>query len=490
MADRDEFTDSTDWLQTPLAALAPLDSSLRCQVCKDYFTTPMMTSCSHTFCSLCIRRCLSQEGRCPACRDADQEIKLRRNWAVEELVAHFTASRKGLLAFATASLAKGREREDDGETQRPRKRRKLAPESTSNGIERRSTRSQSRKIASDIDSQQSMASTQEVIDDSEEEGSVYEDPEEHKSPHFVNDNGNLEPQDGLVQCPCCHRRMKEALINSHLDKCIQGDSHTPGDEVGSYSPAPPSNARHVAPPGTIAYAQGKPAKQHDRLPFINYSLLSDNALRKKLRDLGIPYLGSKDLMRRRHTEWVNLWNANCDSTKPVTKRELLRELKIWEDTLGRQPEKPSNTGFMAKDFDRERHVKSQKSHFDDLIRQARARKPKFPEEKSSSAAENPTSDAAPWDPMESASPRQISGAEPAGSECSADAGERSSPGSVVEIQGRQHLESKEDTTNGHSEETARAIPSPQQLEDTSESQLAVQVDLTLPPERPHGRFFV
>ena len=42
--------DSTDWLATPLAALAPLESALRCQVCKDFFNTPMMTSMkSHDF---------------------------------------------------------------------------------------------------------------------------------------------------------------------------------------------------------------------------------------------------------------------------------------------------------------------------------------------------------------------------------------------------------------------------------------------------------
>jgi hypothetical protein len=71
---------------------------------------------------------------------------------------------------------------------------------------------------------------------------------------------------------------------------------------------------------------------------------------------------------------VNLWNANCDSMKPVTKRELLRELKVWEDTLGRQVERPaSNLGFMAKDFDRDRHAKSQKDNFADLIKQARER---------------------------------------------------------------------------------------------------------------------
>src|SRR5438094_808901 len=100
MSGLEDVADSTDWLNTPLSGLAPLESGLRCQVCKDFFTTPMITSCSHTFCSLCIRRYLSQEGRCPACRESDQEMKLRRNWAVEELVGHFTQSREAILAYA------------------------------------------------------------------------------------------------------------------------------------------------------------------------------------------------------------------------------------------------------------------------------------------------------------------------------------------------------------------------------------------------------
>ncbi|EXJ78876.1 hypothetical protein A1O1_09278 [Capronia coronata CBS 617.96] len=354
-----DFADSTDWLPTPLAALAPLESSLRCQVCKDFFTTPMMTSCSHTFCSLCIRRYLSQEGRCPACREADQEVKLRRNWVLEDLVANFTASRKGLLEFARNAAVK-LEEDNPAEAQRPKKRRKVEGHRP-DGVERRSTRSQSKRTASGA-SQHSVPSTPEVIEDSEE-GSVYEDVES-KSPRF---NGTHELKDGLVECPCCHRRMKENLINSHLDKCIMGDSHTPVDDTSS--PAP-----HIAPPGTIAYMQKRPSKQNDRLPFINYSLLNDNALRKKLRDLGIPNHGSKELMRRRHTEWVNLWNANCDSTNPVSKRQLLQELKVWEDTLGRQGDKAGSTGFMAKDFDRDHYVRNQKSNFDDLIKQARLKK--------------------------------------------------------------------------------------------------------------------
>ena len=95
-----DLPDSTDWLDTPLSLLAPLESSLRCQVCKDFFDNPVITSCSHTFCSLCIRRCLSSEGKCPACRSSDQETKLRRNWAVQEFVEAFTNARPSVLDLA------------------------------------------------------------------------------------------------------------------------------------------------------------------------------------------------------------------------------------------------------------------------------------------------------------------------------------------------------------------------------------------------------
>ena len=59
----------------------------------------MITSCSHTFCSLCIRRCLTTDGRCPACRTQDQAIKLRANSSVQELVDAFKGARPVVLQF-------------------------------------------------------------------------------------------------------------------------------------------------------------------------------------------------------------------------------------------------------------------------------------------------------------------------------------------------------------------------------------------------------
>lgn len=100
MATSDDVPDSTDWLSTPLSGLAAVEAALRCQVCKDFYKTPMITSCSHTFCSICIRRALSNDGKCPMCRSTEQELKLRSNWSMEETVEAFTKARATALNLA------------------------------------------------------------------------------------------------------------------------------------------------------------------------------------------------------------------------------------------------------------------------------------------------------------------------------------------------------------------------------------------------------
>ncbi|KAL9104146.1 MAG: hypothetical protein Q9163_000893 [Psora crenata] len=105
-----DIPDPTDWLDTPVSRLSSVEAALRCQVCKDFFDTPMITTCSHTFCSLCIRRCLTSDGLCPACRSPDQELRLRSNWAVQELVDAFKTARPSILQLGKDVIAKGKKR--------------------------------------------------------------------------------------------------------------------------------------------------------------------------------------------------------------------------------------------------------------------------------------------------------------------------------------------------------------------------------------------
>ena len=110
MADYDSanITDSTDWLGTPLPGLSPVESALRCRVCRDFYKTPMLTTCLHTFCSLCIRRSLANDGRCPACRAPEQESKLRWNGSLDEAVDAYIKARPMVLSFARAGPPESR----------------------------------------------------------------------------------------------------------------------------------------------------------------------------------------------------------------------------------------------------------------------------------------------------------------------------------------------------------------------------------------------
>src|ERR1700761_4359065 len=91
-----EPSDPSDFASTsPLTV--NFDQTLRCQICKDFFDPPMITSCCHAFCSLCIRQALSTDGRCPICRQGDQPSKLRRNWSVQEVVATWKDVREVIL---------------------------------------------------------------------------------------------------------------------------------------------------------------------------------------------------------------------------------------------------------------------------------------------------------------------------------------------------------------------------------------------------------
>ncbi|KAL4889534.1 hypothetical protein BDV59DRAFT_116956 [Aspergillus ambiguus] len=324
-----DLPDSTDWLDTPLSLLTPLESALRCQVCKDFFDNPVITSCSHTFCSLCIRRCLSSEGKCPACRSSDQELKLRRNWAVQELVDAFQNARPSVLGLAKQATAE--KRSGEGPVSKKRKVGDGLGESTDE-LEGRRTRSQSRGITRT----QSETTGVEIVEDSQDEEYL--------------------PDDGLVSCPICNRRMRNEAVFQHLDHC---------------NGVPPKPVNF----GSLQPIQPQPAKPRDRLPAINYSILKDTVLRKKMTELGIPNWGPRILLQRRHTEWMNLWNANCDSKNPKSKRELLQELSIWERTQGGNaaPSAESSNGVMRKDFDASAWSASHDNDFKKLIANARKR---------------------------------------------------------------------------------------------------------------------
>lgn len=136
----------------------------------------------------------------------------------------------------------------------------------------------------------------------------------------------------------------------------------------SLQPMSPVARRQTRTTATRNTVNEKP----ERLPAINYSILKEGVLRKKLKDLGIPNMGPRQLLQRRHTEWMNLWNANCDSKWPKTKWELLRELDAWERTQGGNANPSSHDStIMDKSFDKAAWSTSHGDDFKQLIANAR-----------------------------------------------------------------------------------------------------------------------
>ena len=156
--------------------------------------------------------------------------------------------------------------------------------------------------------------------------------------------------------------MKEDSVYLHLDRCEQ-ERNTPAPRKPSFPKASPQ----------------PPNLQSERLPKLNYFQIKEATLKKKLTELGMRASGSKSLLERRHTEWVNIWNANCDSSRPRPRRELLQDLDTWERSQGGlAPTSSSSTSsgnaVMRKDFDGAAWATNHNSDFQQLIANARRQK--------------------------------------------------------------------------------------------------------------------
>uniref|UniRef100_T1J842 RING-type E3 ubiquitin transferase n=1 Tax=Strigamia maritima TaxID=126957 RepID=T1J842_STRMM len=77
--------------------IAKMDELLRCGICYEYLNITMMTTCSHNYCSVCIRKYMSYKSACPACFVVTSEPELKTNRVLDQLVQNFVALRSKLL---------------------------------------------------------------------------------------------------------------------------------------------------------------------------------------------------------------------------------------------------------------------------------------------------------------------------------------------------------------------------------------------------------
>lgn len=348
---------------------------------------------------------------------SEQEARLRRNVAVQEAADAFVGARSQMMLLAKQEEDVGRQARvtQGAETTKPTrgsKRKRTQEDGDVPITQAPRTRSQRQaeraRSVSDLAAKNHTTDRSLPVDTDIEDGDYepYQDDYQQEDTRNAQNSHTPQPSDGLVACPMCGKRMKEELVFPHTDTCTGNSSRS----------SPPPRPSSSSSKNTL-HDPSKPLREArpppERLPQINYSLLRDQALKKKLSDQGIPSWGPRSLLIRRHNEWLALWNANCDSKFPRNKRELLGELDKWERSQGGCTPANSSAGsrgwpsgadrsgdrgfttaanIMQKDFNAERWSNDNREDFKDLIKKARERKEIRPENKSQ---DNPGSNANP-----------------------------------------------------------------------------------------------
>ncbi|KAJ2612854.1 E3 ubiquitin-protein ligase rad18 [Coemansia sp. RSA 1365] len=365
--------DPSDW-PAEHAHLSELDQQLRCPICKEYLVTAMVTtSCGHTFCSLCVRRCLTLETICPSCRSPLTESELHPNRLIDSILRSFKRGRQQLLDALTQPLFNRNNSLDEsthcmtcskrglGEdrrsgslngAERQRKRLRMTTRSTNNATECPSsgsdaiipsgvdlTASEIDEIgSSDLDISQAMIQDDSDFMPERKDSGIDSEQNNRRTSRKALLKGDSAVSSDSVACPNCHQEVRQSRINWHLDKCLAGkllkEPQTEtgllqGENVGASGNKPSS--RNIS-----LRLQSQPSKLTLPRPTkLVYSLLSESKLRRILKELGLPTKGDKHQMKARHVEWVNMYMANSDAENPVSHKLLLKRLADWEEFLAK-----------------------------------------------------------------------------------------------------------------------------------------------------------
>jgi len=279
-----DISDPSDFALQP--ELVGLDSSLRCNICRDVYDAPVSISCGHCFCSLCVRESMNVKAECPICRKAANESNIRPNVALNEAAEAWKLARDFVLRIL-------KESDERNYTKRCRSN------------------------------------------------------EDYDEVHIVagpskRQKTTLAPADKFVECPACTDFVEADLINQHLDHgCLASNSSPPGMEDRSKQ----KNEWSKLMGGKKDQVKERVAgDEEDRLPKVSYHIMKEKQLRDMLARYSLSTSGDKNLLTIRHQQWTMMWNANQD--RPPEQRHsvdhLRKALKKWEDIRSKRKEVVEN----------------------------------------------------------------------------------------------------------------------------------------------------
>ncbi|NXU99145.1 RAD18 ligase, partial [Cettia cetti] len=364
-----------------------VDDLLRCGICFDYFSIAVIIpQCSHSYCSLCIRKFLSYKTQCPTCCVAVSESDLKNNRILDDLVKSFNSAREQLLQLVLdappipsppapgqrpaaespcSPVAQPDPNEVPGIDSFLRKG-KICTSTKAGGlawIGQKGFKSEEdhdlHSISAEADGKDTEVGSQEIPGCTES----------HEKP-----STSVLKGDKKVECPVCEVAVLEQYINKHLDSCLTREEKK--DSLRSS------------------------AHKRKLMSKVVYNLLSDRDLRKKLKEHGLSTSGTRQQLIKRHQEFVHMYNAQCDSLNPKSVAEVVKELEKNEKIrVQLECNKPGeNSLTFTKDQTEEEideihteYRKKHKSEFKFLIDQVNKRWKKIGERKAESAQKDEVS---------------------------------------------------------------------------------------------------
>ncbi|GAA5835370.1 hypothetical protein JCM9279_004521 [Rhodotorula babjevae] len=416
-----QLDSASDYSQPSLAAV---DSTLRCPICTELFAAPViLTTCSHSFDSRCLREYLVGHKRCPSCLRECNEDNIRLNLALQGAVAAWKDARAALLHLQSlASTAQAGPSSPSPAAHPP------APTATRTSGSAASGKRKASALASSSSSPAVKNEPHEpaalvLVDDGSSDVEIIEEgtmpsstsrrvpPRKKARAEGGSGKGKgrarleeADPTDPslILECPLCGGSIKNALMALHVERC----NGVP----------PPATASTSAAWGKLLGANGRGGGARDgdsdssssnvregskldttrALPLANYARKSIQELNDMLKayelPTTIPSSSSRDtpalstdaklaLLVRRHRQFLVLWNANADLAPddPAHKSApgVRDELRRWEKTQGAATGAAGASGGASAqggsgEWSAKAHLKQYADDFRELVAQARA----------------------------------------------------------------------------------------------------------------------
>ncbi|XP_037304078.2 E3 ubiquitin-protein ligase RAD18 [Pungitius pungitius] len=374
------------------ACLKNVDTLLRCPICFDFLNISMMTKCSHNFCSLCIRKFFCYKLQCPVCNTQATEQDLRTNRLLDDLVVNFQAAREQLSKAncdsppmsprTPASTVKckaqrgqkgkssvlshffqkrpkttpTKQTQQDGSVAQCAQRTKIQSACTDNAndADPHSATDQLPVVVKEEPMDEEEASIQGLMSVKQEAGVSHSCSTGFEAAHSSSPSNEVKPVI-KVECPVCSVSVPQQFINKHLDTCL-----TRGEKKDSLRSSP----------GNVRRPMTK----------LVYNLLSTLELKRRLKDCHLSMQGSRDQLIKRHQEFVQIYNAQCDSLNPKSAEDIAKELEANEKIKNQLQGKTKPVMVFVKNQSEkeidEMHSNYRKQHSSDfsrLISQVRCR---------------------------------------------------------------------------------------------------------------------